>query len=209
MADRRADACCTKALKMKESHNVISKRQAMHMINGVSLRLRAGGIGAALVAIVAVSGCHDGKLKTATDLQSDAMDRSQAQFGHYTTNMVDNAILQDMSVADLDFIAHSSELSGTGVVRLDRMAMLLDTYGGTVRFETDLTDEDMINARLDHVREYLEVVGCDMSKVELAVAPAGGRGMPARDAIKADDRVTTQDQQGGSMIPAGFGGSGK
>jgi hypothetical protein len=89
------------------------------------------------------------------------------------------------------------------------MAMLLDTYGGTVRYETMLRNEDLIASRLDHVREYLEVVGCDMAKVELAVGHSGGRGISAEHAMKAEENVTTQDQQGGAtVIPAGFGGSG-
>jgi hypothetical protein len=205
-----ADARFTKNQKMKEPNNVISKRQATRTSHGVSLRAVAGRIGLSIVVVAAVAGCHDGELKTSTTVQTEAMAKGRAQSGRYGTNMVDNAILHDMSISDIHFIAHSKELSGTGVARLDRMAMLLDTYGGTVHFETVLTDEDMIAARLDHVREYLEVVGCDMSKVELAVGPSGGRGMPARDALEGEDRVTTHGEQGNaSIIPAGFGGSGQ
>ena len=72
-----------------------------------------------------------------------------------------------MSIAEIHFVPHTRELSGTGIARLDRMAMMLDTYGGTVRYETDVTDEAFVQKRLDHVHEYLATTGCDMSRVEV------------------------------------------
>lgn len=124
--------------------------------------------------------------------------------------MVDNAILHDMSIADIHFIPHSKELSGTGVARLDRMAPLLDTYGGMVRYETVLIDEEMVASRLDQVREYLDLTGCDMSRVELKVMLSGGRGMPASDAIQAEENVAAQQENNGApaggKLGAGFSG---
>ncbi len=120
--------------------------------------------------------------------------------------MVDNAILHDMSIADIHFIPHSKELSGTGVARLDRMAPLLDTYGGMVRYETVLIDEEMVASRLDQVREYLDLTGCDMSRVELKVMLSGGRGMPASDAIQAEENVAAQQENNGAPAGSKLGG---
>ena len=143
-------------------------------------------------------------LHTATDLQDALMDDVRWESRWHLTDMVDNAILQDMSVSDIHFVPHTSEISGTGATRLDRMARLLDTYGGTVRYETYLTDEQMIQKRLEHVGEYLALAGCNMSRVELNAMQSGGRGMPAIEAIKAYERGTSPDSASGGTQPIGL-----
>jgi len=135
------------------------------------------------------------------------MEEGKNQFGAYRNHMVNNAILHDMSIADIHFIPHSIELSGTGVARLNRMAPLLDTYGGIVRYETMLMDDEMIASRLDQVREYLDLTGCDMSRVELKVMLSGGRGMPASDAIQGEENAAAQ-QEGRAAPTSGLSGSG-
>jgi len=143
------------------------------------------------VAVVVLAGCH-GDYRTATQQNMARMDREQAAPRDYLVNQVDNAILHDMSLADFHFIPHSKELSGSGVARLDRMALMLDTYGGTVRYETALTDEALIKGRLDNVKEYLTLVGVSMEKVALTTALSGGRGGAVRDAIAAQDKAKEQ-----------------
>lgn len=143
------------------------------------------------VAVVVLAGCH-GDCRTATQQNMDRMDREQAAPRDYLANQVDNAILHDMSLADFHFIPHSKELSGSGVARLDRMALMLDTYGGTVRYETALTDKALIKGRLDNVKEYLTLVGVSMEKVALTTALSGGRGGVVRDALVAQDKAKEQ-----------------
>jgi len=116
----------------------------------------------------------------------------------HLTYMVDNALLHDMSIAEIHFVPHTRELSGTGIARLDRMAMMLDTYGGTVRYETDVTDEAFVQKRLDHVHEYLATTGCDMSRVEVKAMMSGGRGMSAVKALAAEARAAQVESEGGS-----------
>lgn len=130
-------------------------------------------------------GCQDSRY-SGLALQNEKMEATMNEPRAHYANMVDNAILHDMSIADFHFVPHTSELSGTGVARLDRMGPLLDTYGGTVRYETQTTDEVLVQARLDHVREYLTVVGCDMDRIELRAMMSGGRGMTAIHALRAE-----------------------
>jgi len=139
---------------------------------------------------------------TATQIQHTKMDNMLTKPQAHLTYMVDNAILQDMSIADIHFVPHTSELSGTGIARLDRMAVLLDTYGGLVRYETYNTDAGFVRDRLDHVREYLETTGCDMSRVELKSAMSGGYGMSAEKALAAEAKAT-QEEAGGAQAGAG------
>ena len=126
------------------------------------------------------------EFKTTTDLQVDMIDKSLEEPREHFTNMADNAMLHDMSVADIHFVPHTAELSGTGAARLNRMATLLDTYGGTVRYETFDTDEAFVKLRLEHVREYLALTGCDMGRVEIKAMISGGRGLTATKAIIVD-----------------------
>ncbi len=140
--------------------------------------------------------------RTTTELHTLRMDEAQRTYGSHLTYMIDNAILHDMSVADIHFIPHTSELSGVGVARLNRMAKLLNTYGGTVRYETRLTDEALIGPRLEHVREYLALTGCDMERVQVATMMSGGRGMPGDEAVEKFKKGTAdQNAAAASTMP--------
>lgn len=146
--------------------------------------------------------CSDCKsFKTATDQQMDQMAKTLEEPREHFTNMVDNAILQDMSIADVHFVGHTAELSGTGAARLNRMATLLDTYGGVVRYETFNTNDEMVRHRLEHVREYLALTGCDMGRVEIKAMMSGGRGMTATKAIQVDLKGTAAAAPGGQPTP--------
>ena len=146
--------------------------------------------------LTAIVGCH-GKNRSAVQLDMARMDATLAEPRTHLTNMVDNAILHDMSLADFHFVPHSTELSGSGVARLDRMALLLDTYGGVVRYEASTIDETLIKGRLDHVKEYLTLVGCTMEKVALTTGISGGRGMSVATTLEAEDAA--QAAQAGRM----------
>lgn len=121
-------------------------------------------------------------------------------------NMSDNALLHDMSLADIHFVPHTTELSGTGAARLDRMALLLDTYGGTVHYETLMLDnEELVNARIEHAREYLSLVGCDMSKVNIKFGLAQGRGQ--RASLALETRAEAEAAEATTLADVAIGGS--
>jgi len=163
-------------------------------------------VGASLaLANTACDTCHTcKKFQTSTDLTVEQIDRSMNEPREHFTNMADNAMLHDMSVADIHFVPHSAELSGTGAARLNRMATLLDAYGGTVRYETFITDEPLVKQRLDNVREYLALTGCEMDRVSIKTMISGGRGMTAVKAIKVDVKGTAKDAgKGAASAPVG------
>lgn len=127
---------------------------------------------------------------TANQRTLDQIDKTLDTPQDHWTDMTDNAILHDMTVADLHFVPHTAEISGTGAARLDRMAALLDAYGGTVRYETYVTDEALIKKRLEHVKEYLTTTGCEMARVDIKAMISGGTGMSANKAILIDIKGT-------------------
>lgn len=150
------------------------------------------------VLSIALCGCQGKRYQSSTDLAMQRMDKTIEQYGEHFTYMIDNAILHDMSVSDIHFVGHTSEISGVGQARLERMGKLLNTYGGTVRYDTSLRDEDLVEQRMDHVVEYLTLVGVDMSRVEVKRMMAGGRGMEGQEAVK-------KHRQGTSSSPASGG----
>ena len=165
----------------------------------------------ALMLSAATVSCNSGDgHRSPSDVHMDKMDQSKASFGSYFTHMTDNAMLSDMSLADMHFIPHTNELSGLGEVRIDRMAKLLSVYGGTVRYATELGDEAIIEQRMQHVREYLTLVGCSMDRVTVAVMGPGGIGMPADEAVEKYRRGTAEPDDSATgqtgFIPVTTGG---
>jgi len=131
--------------------------------------------------------------------------------GNVATNfayMADNAMLHDMAIADFHFVPHTDELSGTGAARLMRFAKLMNTYGGTIRYETSETDEGLIRRRLEHVREFITSLDCDTDRVELTAAMSGGRGLSAAEAIRimAQGTVNTLGAEGAAGQAGGGSG---
>lgn len=158
----------------------------------------------ALIMSLFSVGCHGpNRDMTVRELHESHMDAAKANYGRHLNEMADNAILHDMSLVDLHFVPHSSEISGTGVKRLNRMAHLLNTYGGTVNYQTDLTDETLVQKRIDHVKEYLTVAGCDMDRVQVKAGLGAGRTSPAAKAMEIDARGPV-DPNAGESATTGF-----
>ena len=51
--------------------------------------------------------------------------------------MTDNALLADMSVSDMHFLPHRAMLTTLGTQRLNRLAQLINAYGGVIRFNSN------------------------------------------------------------------------
>ncbi len=156
--------------------------------------------------LVIATGCNE-KIKTTTQMQHENMDEAKELHGAHLDQMADNGMIHNMSVVDFHFVPHTAELSGTGVTRLDRLAPYLETYGGTVRYETYLGDEALVGKRMLHVREYLALAGCDMQRVKVERLISGGRKMAATEAIDIKEKGTAMpDEQGGDagVMPTGM-----
>ena len=136
-----------------------------------------------LVACCGLMGCVEPseRLNSPPQGQSDQPNALQPFF----TYMVDNELLSDVSVADIHFVPHTTELNSLGTTRLTRMAAFLDIYGGTVRYTTRSTEEEFVDQRLTHLREFLATTGIDMSRVDVTVAMAGADHASAEHAIEA------------------------
>jgi hypothetical protein len=119
--------------------------------------------------------------------------------------MVDNAMLADMSLADIHFVPHTDELNSLGLRRLDRYGSLMKIYGGTLHYETDIVDKGAIDRRLQHVMEYLAGVGIEKDRIGIETGLARGRGMGGEEGIIVHaNAITEEGEPAGApvLIPA-------
>lgn len=117
--------------------------------------------------------------------QGDSEDRhAMAEYFAYHN---DQGMVADMSIADIHFVPHSDRLSGTGEARLERYAELLAATGGTLSYETNLQDENLIEARIANAELFLAQANPGKTTIEVAVGLPGGRGMPATEAIAGQE----------------------
>jgi len=74
-------------------------------------------------------------------------------------------------------------LNSLGTQRISRLASLMEAYGGTIRFTTDLTDEALIAERMDVLMDFLAEAGIDTTREVVRRDLPGGEGMAATEAI--------------------------
>jgi hypothetical protein len=109
------------------------------------------------------------------------------------TYMIDNAALADMTVNDTHFLPHRPLLNDLGVQRLARLAELMDAYGGTIRFDTDLTDDELIDQRMKEIVSFLSESGIDTTSQVVMRDLPGGEGSAATEAILIKAKEGTYD----------------
>ena len=139
-----------------------------------------------LVAFFSLSGCGSPTQRLNAPPQGQAEYPSDLQ--PFFSYMVDAAIVSDASIADIHFVPHTTELNSLGTTRLSRMAAFLDAYGGTVRYTARTADEDLVDPRLAHVRDFLATTGIDMSRIDVQVALAGSEHTSAERAVEATEK---------------------
>lgn len=112
--------------------------------------------------------------------------------------MSDNALLADMTVSDMHFLPHRATLNDLGIQRLNRLAALMDPYGGTIRLSSDLASEDLLAQRSDVIVEFLAEAGVDTTREVLRRDLPGGTGMVATEAILIkSEEGTYKPKEGG------------
>ncbi len=124
--------------------------------------------------------------------------------------MVDNAMLEDLSMADIHFIPHSTELNGLGARRLERYAKLLTVYGGSIRYSTNSSDKELVDGRMVSLRDYLGTTQIAADRIKVVHGMPGGQGVTAREAITVKAETipgSPQAQTGGAGSGAPAGGA--
>lgn len=123
--------------------------------------MRSFALIAALVGVAAL-GCRSSSSRLNAPphgAQADAPPDLQGTFVY----MSDNALLESMDVSDHHFLPHRAILTTLGKQRLNRLASLIEEYGGSIRFNTKLEDDLLVSQRTDSIVEYLGDIGVDTS----------------------------------------------
>jgi hypothetical protein len=105
----------------------------------------------------------------------------------------DQGMLADMSIADLHFVPHGTELSGVGIARLERYAELLASSGGTIHYSTSIRDPEMASRRVSVANNFLRQSIPGSRPIVVVLGLPGGRGMPGKEAI-LDQAVARQPE---------------
>jgi hypothetical protein len=161
------------------------------------------------LALMLVAGCNspDARLNAPPHGQPYETADLQGTF----TYMADNALLADMTVSDMHFLPHRAILNDLGVQRLSRLASLMEAYGGTIRLNTNLTDDDLIARRTNVLVDFLAEAGIDTTREVVGRDMPGGRGMHATEAvlIKANEGTYQPQKKGAQAGAASVGVSPK
>lgn len=153
-----------------------------------------------------VAGCNEPQKRLNAPPHGEAEKTSDLQ-GTFVY-MTDSALLADMTVNDAHFLPHRPQLTTTGVERLGRLASLMQAYGGSINFNTNLEDGALISARTETIREFLQEAGLTVSSDTIRRDMPGGEGMEATQAIviRANEGVYKPGQGDAKGKGAGKGG---
>lgn len=148
---------------------------------------------ACAIAVLCVGACADPKPHTQLNAPPVGHADAHPEWSEVYVYHNDQGLMADMSIADIHFLPHTSELSGTGEARLGRYAELLATIGGTLYYDTMLTNEDLVKARIRTAREFLSDAVPGAKPISVVVGLPGSQGMTAREAI-ADRDIAQQPE---------------
>ena len=157
------------------------------------------------MGLFVVAGCSKPAERLNAPPQGASNSPSDSQ--EFFVYMTDNAMLADAVIVDEHFIPHTDEISPLGARRLERYAQLMETYRFALNYDTDLDDEELVAARIAHVKEYLAVSGLEPSRIEVERGAAGERGMSAQEAMKVrEGSMYKERKKGGGGLGGLLGG---
>lgn len=147
--------------------------------------------GLTIAFVFACVGCKGPEKRLNAPPQGSAAESSDLR--DYYTYQVDNGMLQDMCIADIHFVPHTTRINSLGVRRLNRYCELLPDDGGTIHLETEATDDELIEARIRNVHDFFASSGMDMTKLTIKTGLPRGRPIDAVEAIRIKEEGTVDD----------------
>jgi len=144
-------------------------------------------VGLLSVSLLLGAGCSGMQDQERLNAPPQGESYARSNVAEYFAYHNDQGMMADMSIADIHFVPHSAELSGTGEARLERYAELLATTGGTLNYLTTLTDKKLIDTRLKTAKKFLESAIAGNQCIEVVLGLPGGRGMDAKKALAAQE----------------------
>lgn len=170
------------------------------------LRLR-GMLCAGAVLAVAAGACVPPEDTVSINSPSLSEFGEEQSLGEYFAYHNDQGMLADRSIADIHFIPHTAELSGTGQARLERYAELLATTGGTLHYDTALGDETLLEARLASAKSFISKAVPSVHPIDVVLGIPGGRGLRATEAYAGQEIAREPEPRGTAYHLRGAGGA--
>lgn len=161
-----------------------------------------------LAALLILGGCNKPAPRLNAPPHGEANETVESQ--GTLVYMNDTALLANMTISDMHFLPHRAQLNGNGLERLSRLAQLMQAYGGTIRYNTDETDETLLARRTDAVMQFLRETGLTTTSETLTRDLPGGKGMSATEAvlIKTHEATYNPKAKSGSASGGASGGNG-
>ncbi len=135
----------------------------------------------AALSVWIASACYEPTARLNAPPQGDSV--RQAAGHEAFAYMSDQGLLADRSIADIHFVPHTAEVSGTGRARLQRYAELLATRGGTITYDTQIADATLVAARLKSAELVLAETVPDGDRIRVVVGLPGSDGMTGEEAV--------------------------
>ena len=158
----------------------------------------------ACVAVLSLVGCNNGNKQPAD--YNITLDEARVDSDARLEAMVDNGMLQDMSIAALHFVPHTSMLNSLGEQRLRRYVDLLMIHGGTLYYQAATLDEGFNEARIASISNFLAETGIADDRITTEPGLSMGRGLAAVEAIQVKEQAFAPEQSGLTDLVGGSGG---
>lgn len=164
----------------------------------------------AIVPFACKSGSTEADLESCQEIDLRAAE-ARTQMTARIEHMKDNALIRDLSLANIHFVPHTDELNSLGQYRLQRYAELLQDRGGTLALDSASTDEALNKARLQSMSNFLASAGISKSRIVVQMGMREGRGIAAVEAIEVKEaayapereRLTDLIGESGGFAPGG------
>lgn len=123
------------------------------------------------------------EVKTWEDLRVESIDNANLRY----QQMIDSAMLQDRSLADIHFHPGSTQLNSLGQQYVKRFGELLGNEGGILYLESSSTNPEFNMARMQSVMDYLASSGFAADRIDITTGLAQSGTMTAVEAIEVKD----------------------
>lgn len=137
---------------------------------------------------------------------------SRTELAQFFAYHQDQGMVNNRCISDIHFVPGSTHLSGTGEARLARYAELFSDTGATLNYDTRITDQSLVNGRLETARKFLARYNVGGPQIQVALGMPGGRGMSAFEtaagqavAQQPEPRGTAYHLSGASALDSGSG----
>lgn len=162
-------------------------------------------LGATLVCAAVATGCKETKTERLNVPPQGGVGRPH-KLAEPFVYMRDNAMLDEMVMSNVHFVNELPELNSLGAARLKRYASIMQTYGGTIKYDGDDKDTNLRMARLETIRDFLMYEGLAEDRFDVQEGLAGGFGINGHEAREI--RLGSRYQPGVHGATSGAGSAG-